>query len=408
MKRRFRLVILLAVLALLAGLPVSSAAQAPEPNTPPTPPQTPLTPPAGALHDLAAAEADSLQSLETLSLPPLKAVLVVGPIDGDNGAWTRSEVANMELAANLLTRLGVSVHKFYPPNSNWNQIKAAADGAEFFLYRGHGIYWSPMPTPVVGGLALSDGIVSSERIRSELRLDPNAIVMMYACFSAGSSSNDSSAISSSEAVRRVAQYSDPFFDAGASAYFANWFGNAFEQYLTYLFQGQTLGQAYESYFDFNAASVERYNHPDHPGLAMWLDKDDWDGIKYNNAFAGDPNRTLRDLFGPRMTVTPAQITHLVGPGWVTDISIQVGSTGPALTDWTASVPDETPWLALDLANQADGSLDVLVTAPTEPGSYQGTIEITSPQAVNGSETVSINLLVANGDLQQVFLPLVVR
>ena len=37
----------------------------------------------------------------------------------------------------------------------------------------------------------------------------------------------------------VAQYSDPFFDIGGAGYYANWFGNAFERFLTYLFEGQT-------------------------------------------------------------------------------------------------------------------------------------------------------------------------
>lgn len=45
------------------------------------------------------------------SLPPLKAVLLVGPIDGDYGSWTQSEKENMDLAADELAAHGVEVHK---------------------------------------------------------------------------------------------------------------------------------------------------------------------------------------------------------------------------------------------------------------------------------------------------------
>jgi hypothetical protein len=233
-----------------------------------------------------------------LSLPPLKAVLIVGPIDGDTGDWTLQEKNNMDLAAEALTSHGVEVHKFYTPNNDWDQIVAAATGAHFLLYRGHGVYWTDMPTPDVGGFALKNGMISSSQIRSDLKLAPNAIIMLYGCFTAGTAGNDTTSISSAEAQRRVAQYSDPFFDIDAGGYFADWFGGAFPSYVNSLFAGQTQARAYEAFFDFNADTVERYMHPDHPSQVMWLDHDVWDDmVKYNNAFVGQPDVTLEDLFG---------------------------------------------------------------------------------------------------------------
>lgn len=404
MRHWLKLAIILVFLAALAVTPLSSAAQSPEPNTPPTPPTVPEAPEAEQLFTL---DAFGLQSYEPLALPPLKAVLLVGPIDGDDGSWTQAEISNMEKAAAVLEQNGVEVHRFYTPNNDWAQIKAAANGAHFLLYRGHGVYWSDMPSPQVGGFFLKNRYVSSDMIQRDLKLHPNAVVMMYACFSAGSSSNDPGPISSTEARRRVAQYSKPFFDLGAGGYFANWFGDAFARYLTYLFQGQTLGQAYESFYDFNPATVERTKHPDHPSMVMWLDKDDWDGIKYNNAFVGLPNLNLRDLFGPRITLTPTQITQYAGPGWVTNVSIEVGSVGGSLTDWTASVPDEVSWLVVENAPELN-RLTVHAIAPDTPGNYQGFVEVSSPLAVNGSQTVSIDLIVIEGGPKQVFLPAVVR
>jgi hypothetical protein len=203
----------------------------------------------------------------------------------------------MDLAAAELEANGVTVRKFYAPQNDWAQITAAADGAHFFLYRGHGVYWSSLPHPTVGGLALQGRLVSSDEIRRDLNLAPNAIVLLYGCFTAGSSSIDGHSIGSAEAQRRVVEYSDPFFDAGASAYYANWYGDAFQRFLRRLFRGMTLGAAYEAAWDFDDTTVERLIRPNDSGLALWLDKDYWnESWQYNSAFTGHPDQTLIDLF----------------------------------------------------------------------------------------------------------------
>jgi len=213
----------------------------------------------------------------------------------------------MDLAATELAANGVTVSKFYTPANDWAQIRASADGAHFLFYRGHGVYWSDFPYPTVGGFYLKDHFISPNDIRNDLNLAPNAIVVMSgACFASGSSSVGEDVIDSEEARRRVAQYSDPFFDIGAAGYYSNWYGAAPQMFMRYLFQGMTLRGAYESFFDFSAGSVEWYTHPDHLQLALWLDKDYYGGeTHYNNAFAGRPNRTLEMLFGGAGTPTPA-------------------------------------------------------------------------------------------------------
>jgi hypothetical protein len=310
-RARWVLVLLLSAGLLLATLaPARATPPLPPvstPQMPPVPPRPPFQPPVTGSEPAAAA---------VTGLPPLKAVLLVGPIDGDEGSWTNDEKDNMDLAAAELEAHGVTVFKFYTPNNDWSQIKAAAEGAHFLFYRGHGVYWGAMPYPPVGGFALKNKFVSPDEIRTDLHLAPNAIVMLDACFAAGSANGDTIGIDSAEAIRRVAQYSDPFFDIGASGYYADWFGNAFQMFAHYLCQGKTLGQAYEAYSDFNGATVERYTHPNHPEMALWLDKDNWYDPKpqYNNAFVGQPSRTLADLFpGPGMVVTPSAITYVAEP-----------------------------------------------------------------------------------------------
>ncbi len=281
------LVLSLGVLRPASANQPQQSAPCPSPVLPPTPgPASTDTRPA-----YTPAPAD-------LDLPPLKAVLIVGPIDGNSGEWTTQARADMDLAAAELAANGVAVHTFYTPDNDWNTITRAAEGAHFLLYRGHGIRWSEMPSPEVGGFGLNNGnFVSPEDIRSDLKLAPGAIVMLYGCFTAGTSASDTDAISSTEAQRRVAQYADPFLEGGAEGYFANWFGNAFQHYIRALFAGDTLLQAYQSYYDFNTTTAEQYTLAAHPAYSMWLDYDVWTFTKYNNAFVGDPDATLQSLFG---------------------------------------------------------------------------------------------------------------
>jgi hypothetical protein len=367
-------------IAVLIGLLLvpRTATQARAPLTPQTPPR----PPVSAMGFPAASPAAG----SDLSLAPLKAVLLVGPIDGNDGDWTRSEIENMELAADALAAHGVEIHRFYPGDSDRAAIEAAADGAHFLLYRGHGVYDGNLPHPNVGGFSLSSGFYSSNDIRQNLDLAPGAIVMLYGCFTAGSSSanGDQYDIGITEASRRVAQYSAPFFDVGAGGYYANWFGNAFEQFVTYLFAGDTLGEAYEHYFDFNANTVHRTTHPDHAGLPMWVDKDNWDYWKYNNAFAGYADKTLEDLFpaaelggipaSAAFTATVDGGVHL-DPADLTVTPANVNGDGTL--SWTLTTTGG--WFAVDRTHGTTPQSFTITPetfATDRPGTYTGAVTVT--------------------------------
>jgi hypothetical protein len=297
--RSFHRTLLLALAFVLCGAWLGVYDAGADPVIPPLPPQASARPP--------TKPANLPNPWTNRQLFPLKAVLVVGPIDGDYGPWTESEKAKMERAARELEAYGVEVHRFYTPDTDWARIRRAAQGAHFFLYRGHGALWNTHPEPTVGGIVLADRAITPDEIRQGLALAPNAIVMLYGCYTAGTMSVGEGDISSTLAIRRVGQYSAPFFDLGVAGYYANWFGDAFETFIRYLFQGATLGQAYESFHGFDATTVERYFHPNSDLLVLWLDKDhrqnQW---LYNNAFVGKPDQSLQDLFGAA-TIQSAQI-----------------------------------------------------------------------------------------------------
>lgn len=317
----------------------------------------------------------------------------------------------MELAAQELATHGVTVHRFYTPDTSWEQIKTTATGAHFLFYGGHGIYWSAMPYPNVGGFLLKDKFISPDEIRRDLSLHPNAIIMLHGvCFSAGSSSNDIISVTSVEAQRRVAQYSDPFLDIGAAGYYANWFDTALQTYVRYLFQGKTLGATYESYWDFNPATAERYLHPDHPTVTLWLDKDYWyDPLpQYNNAFVGRPNETLEDLFQiTTMQVTPLRVSYLAEPAAaVRTFPVQVAADGPYPFAWTAST--EANWLTLSLANGHSGEDFTITIAPELPlGAYHASIRIVADEVYieKREQTVAVEVRIVK-EVYSTYLPLI--
>ncbi len=411
----FKRYVLLFVLIILV---LSSATgwvnfEPPQPDTAEAPPLAP----AGAEPFFATG---SLAQTSPLSLPPLKAVLIVGAIDGEKGSWTLKEIANMELAAEELSRNGVTVHKFYPPNDDWQAIKIAAQGAHFLYYRGHGVYWGAMPAPPVGGFALTETFVSNAEIRTNLRLAPNAIVMLYGCFTAGSSSNDAAAISLAEAWRRVAMYSEPFLTAGAGGYYANWFGSAFQLLTRYLFEGNTLGEAYKLLFDFNSATVNYGVHPDHPSLAMWLDKDHWSMTtppppQYNYAFAGNPDATLADLFAVGLELDRYTITSFVQPGYSSQVhEVRVIANTSQPYNWSASlsgVQGGGDWLHLSRSSGLAGeTVQVTLSEGLEVGMYEGYITVTGsspPVTFNNPQQLTVKLFVVE-QVRQVFLPTVRR
>ncbi|MEW6649628.1 MAG: hypothetical protein AB1453_05500 [Chloroflexota bacterium] len=385
----------------------------PQPDTAEAPPLAP----AGAEPSSAAG---GLAQTSPLSLPPLKAVLIVAPIDGEKGAWTLKEITNMELAAEELSRNGVTVHKFYPPNDDWAAIKTAANGAHFLYYRGHGVYWGAMPAPPVGGFALTKTFVSNEEIRANLHLAPNAIVMLYGCFTAGSSSNDSAPISLAEAQRRVSMYSEPFLTAGAGGYYANWFGSAFQLLTRYLFEGNTLGEAYKRLFDFNSATVNYGVHSYHPSLAMWLDKDNWAMAappppQYNYAFAGKPDATLADLFGVGLELERYTITAFVQPGYESQLhEVQVIANTSQPYSWSASLTSlqgGDDWLSLTRLSGLAGEPILLSLAEGQAvGTYEAQITVTGsnpPVIFNNPRQLTVRLFVVE-QIHQVYLPAVQR
>ncbi len=349
-----------------------------------------------------------LLSSTGVALAPLKAVIVVGPVagSGDNSGATLAIKTAMDQAANALASHGVTVVKYYTPNNDWNQIKADAQNAQFFLYGGDGVLW---PNNVYGGFSLKGGMISPDQIRNEMKLAPNAIVMINACYSAGASGSDPSPISSAEAQYRVAQYSDAFFDIGAGGYFADWYQDAFANITNSLFQGKTLGQAYKAYGDFAPSTLETYTHPYHNNLSMWLDKGAYNHEElYSYAFAGKADSTLGDLFpAPVIALSASSTTFLA--------DLTTGTESSSITisnsDWSASVSSGSSWLSISPTSGSNGqSLTLTANTAGKPvGTYTSTVTISplSPGVQPIPQSLTVTLKVVN-NLAKVYIPAVAK
>jgi hypothetical protein len=306
---------------------------------------------------------------------------VVGDVDGLEGPTTLDYVQNAREESAALRQMGMTVVEFYPPNNRWSDILAAAADARVLIYAGHGVGWGGDPM-LVGGMRLrADESVSPDQIRSQLRMAPQAIVLLnHVCYSAGTSSEDVNGTTYEEALRRVAEYSQPFLEAGLVGYYANWYYGFTSTLLSSLASGMTLGEAYESYHDYNAATVQRLQHPRSPSHVLWLDYDDWadwPGLQYDYAFAGDPNVSMTTPTGtPTLILSHDSVEVYTLPGAGTEVlPVYVKTSDGSPASWSAWVDGGgTGWLSLDAAPGAEQLL-LTIRPPQQLGTYTADIVV---------------------------------
>ena len=215
----------------------------------------------------------------------------------------------------------------------------------------------------------------------------------------------------------MGQYSYPFFANGAGGYYSNWYGDAFQMYIRYLFQGKTLGDAFKSYSSYNANQVALSTLPSFTSLPMWLAYENWTNYpipprQYDDTFAGNPNKTLVDLFQPpAMKLSTNSINYLAQPNFpAVQYKVNITSNSSSPFTWSASpVPSKPGWLTLSSTGSKDTPL--LVTVQPQPGLgiYETDIQVTSsdPQMLQYQQTVHIKLQVIT-TVRRSFLPATIR
>ena len=208
-----------------------------------------------------------------------KVVIVVGPA----GSNTSDYIYNAKKLASQARSYGATVYEVYTPYATWARVKSVAQGANLFIYLGHG---NGYPSPygsfnkyTKDGMGLNTTSGSSKYtyygeyyVDRYLNFAPNAVVILNRlCYASGNSEWGAGYPTKSTAIKRVDNYGAGFLRTGARAVFAQ--GISSVSYVLYgLFKtSRTMKQIFWSdpkrsgAYDFGFSSVRT------PGKTAILD-----------------------------------------------------------------------------------------------------------------------------------------
>jgi hypothetical protein len=174
----------------------------------------------------------------TLAVPPAAgaatarplAVIVVGPTHG----VTWKYLADASRIAAQLRAYGARVRRVSSPWATWDRVRAAARGANLFVYLGHGNGYpsphGPFNPKKMDGLGLNAAgghghwntrYYGEYYLARGLHLAPDAVVILnHVCYAGGSSEPGYARPRRAAATRRVDNFAAGFLRAGAAAVFA--------------------------------------------------------------------------------------------------------------------------------------------------------------------------------------------
>jgi hypothetical protein len=163
-----------------------------------------------------------------------KVVIVVGPV----GSATSNYIYNAKKLAAQARSYGATVYEVYSPNATWSKVKSVAQGANVFIYLGHG---NGYPSPygafskyTKDGLGLNTTAGSTRHtyygeyyVARDINFAPNAVVILNRlCYASGNSEWGTGNPTKSTAIKRVDNYGAGFLRANARAVFAEGINSA--------------------------------------------------------------------------------------------------------------------------------------------------------------------------------------
>jgi hypothetical protein len=157
-----------------------------------------------------------------------KVVIVVGPA----GSNTSDYISNAKKLAAQARFYGATVYEVYTPHATWARVKSIAQGANVFIYLGHGngspSPYGPFNKYTRDGLGLNscDGCTSHTYygeyyVDHYLNFAPDSVVILNRlCYASGNSEWGTGYPTKSVAIQRVDNYGAGFLRTGARAVFA--------------------------------------------------------------------------------------------------------------------------------------------------------------------------------------------
>ena len=255
-----------------------------------------------------------------------KVVVVVGPV-GSHNAHYKDDANDIVTEAKRYTS---NVTKIFTPNATWAKVKAAAQGANVFVYLGHGNGWpsiyAPFQTQTKDGLGLdpstgADGTKTvyygEQYIRDNIRLAPSSVVLLYhLCYASGNTEPGLSQGTFAQAKERVDNYGAGFIGAGARAVFAE--GHPSHPAISYMRQLFTTDRSMATIFrtvpTWHDNLYGPYASQRTPGVQYQLDTDTTTPSGFYRSLIGDLSLTASKVTRTAYPNTGAHPADFVLPG----------------------------------------------------------------------------------------------
>ena len=251
------------------------------------------------------------------ALSSAKVVIIVGPVQ----AKTANYRAMADEAYAEAIKYSSNVVRVYSPNATWAAVKAELQGANVVLYLGHGNGW-PSPYPydpnftTRNGFGLNATATSGDSItkyygepyiRNEIRLAPNAVVLLnHLCYAAGSSEPGFPAPTLSVAMQRVDNFASAFLKAGARAVIAEGTGSVNGMIRDLFTTSQTIVDLWRTQYDYNGNELS-FPSTRSPGYTAYMDPDGTPNGYYRSV-VGSPDLRTVDVTGAPFSSVPQAIT----------------------------------------------------------------------------------------------------
>jgi flagellar hook assembly protein FlgD len=340
------------------------------------------------LRKLALALTLSLVAATGMFAPPAEAavgpkiVIIVGAVHGSTDSYrSRGNAAYAEAI-----KYSSNVIKVFSPNATWSKVKAAMQGANIVIYMGHG---NGFPSPYrttpwpysQNGFGLNASLGNGDHnntyygehyIGTEVKLAPNAIVLLHhLCYASGNSEPGKAAPSASVARQRVDNYAAGFIKAGARAVIAEGHRGP-EGILRALFTThQTIEQLWRTQSNFHN-NVTTFASSRSAGFTAYTDTDSPNGGYYRSMVAM-PSTTTDEIVSGGVD-TGGDPADFIVPG-----NAEVTTDGAPLYEETSLQAEPTTTVAAGtrlrvvqrVNASADGGGSLLEVVGLDDGSIAG-------------------------------------
>ena len=233
----------------------------------------------------------------------IKVVIVVGPVEGSTSRY----IDHARQYAAQARAYGAAVTEVYSPRATWTRVKAAAVGANIFIYLGHG-NGHPSPYGAFSSLrkngmglnrSLNDGNSNVRYwgqyyMRTGLDLARNSVVLLnHLCYASGNSEPGRALPTKSVAMQRADGYGTGFLRTGAKAVFANGNGGLNKVLADLFTTDKTVGQIFQDDYSFTGERDFKFASAKTWWSTVWMDPKS--AGKYYHAVSGKLTLTAAEV-----------------------------------------------------------------------------------------------------------------